>query len=394
MNSTIEMNDVAKTANRDFYHQVITELNITNQIQDDSLFIINRAEVRNRYQLIQELLPSCTHYFAVKSCPQKSVVEEINNVNGYFDIASSGEIKLLQDAGIDMKNCIHTHPIKPKNEILKAIDAGITTFVIDNEDELLKFDSYKANIKLLLRLSFSNSDAKIDLSSKFGIEPKHTLAFIIKAVMQGYQIQGLCFHVGSQMPSNDMYLKALDVCNEIFSEAKHIGIHLNTIDIGGGFPFFADQTDEELHDFYHPIDQYLQTYFKGVNCMAEPGRFISTPVATLICKVVGKSIRNKQYNYYLNEGVYGCLSNKIFDFYDLKDMYIPSTRNQKNAITFASTLFGPTCDSIDVIAAQYELPELQIDDMILFGNMGAYTIASTTDFNMLGQSQVINIDIA
>merc|ERR1712127_93931 len=48
---------------------------------------------------------------------------------------------------------------------------------------------------------------------------------------------------------------------------------------------------------------------------------------------------------------------------------------------YASTVFGPTCDSIDVIARSVLLPELNIGDWLYFQNMGAYTMAAASCFN-------------
>ena len=38
---------------------------------------------------------------------------------------------------------IHTHPIKTDTEIEKAVAAGVTTFVVDNVDELWKLIPYQ-----------------------------------------------------------------------------------------------------------------------------------------------------------------------------------------------------------------------------------------------------------
>jgi Pyridoxal-dependent decarboxylase, C-terminal sheet domain len=48
---------------------------------------------------------------------------------------------------------------------------------------------------------------------------------------------------------------------------------------------------------------------------------------------------------------------------------------------FASTIFGPTCDSIDVVARSVLLPKLKVGDWLYFGNMGAYTMAAASGFN-------------
>jgi ornithine decarboxylase len=366
---------------------------VKRHLHEDALFVVNRNEAKRRYRLIQQLLPSCQHYFAVKSCPLPDVIEALNEENALYDVASFGEIKLLQKCGIEAQRCIHTHPIKKQSEIDLAVNAGIKIFVVDNEWELKKFEKHKSKVRLMLRLSFSNSDAKINLSSKFGIEPTSALSFIIHAVMLGFAIEGLCFHVGSQMASNKMYLNALSVCHNIMREAEHIGIELKTIDVGGGFPFFENQTYEEMLAFFEPINSYLKKNFGDKYCIAEPGRFVSTSLATLICKVVGKSKRHCAMNYYLNDGLYGCLSNKMFDFYADESISFPTNLYNENTQQYISNLFGPTCDSIDIIVKEKMLPELHIDDIILFRNMGAYTIAATTDFNMLGQIKTITIDL-
>jgi len=46
-----------------------------------------------------------------------------------------------------------------------------------------------------------------------------------------------------------------------------------------------------------------------------------------------------------------------------------------------ATLFGPTCDSIDVVCKDIEIPDLEIGDHVYFFNMGAYTSAAASSFN-------------
>jgi Pyridoxal-dependent decarboxylase, C-terminal sheet domain len=48
---------------------------------------------------------------------------------------------------------------------------------------------------------------------------------------------------------------------------------------------------------------------------------------------------------------------------------------------YTSTIFGPTCDSIDVICRSVLLPKLNVGDWLYFTNMGAYTMAAASSFN-------------
>ena len=53
---------------------------------------------------------------------------------------------------------------------------------------------------------------------------------------------------------------------------------------------------------------------------------------------------------------------------------------------------GPTCDGLDVISTTEEMPELEIGDIIYTPNIGAYSIASATDFNSIPRAKVVAID--
>ena len=82
--------------------------------------------------------------------------------------------------------------------------------------------------------------------------------------------------------------------------------------------------------------------------------------------------------YYLNEGVY---SN--FLFLPLGPEYVTPQvlANKRSDLKFNSTIWGPTCDSTDIVCENIQLELLEIDDVLYFTNMGAYTIPLSTHFN-------------
>lgn len=114
------------------------------------------------------------------------------------------------------------------------------------------------------------------------------------------------------------------------------------------------------------------------------------------------------YSYYLNDGVYGAFNNLMFDHATVRPRVLrlsasnnatttegqqPDSSNSlgsgsgsdsekdKEQNLYASTVFGPTCDSIDVISRSVLLPKLKIGDWLYFQNMGAYTMAAASSFN-------------
>jgi ornithine decarboxylase len=95
----------------------------------------------------------------------------------------------------------------------------------------------------------------------------------------------------------------------------------------------------------------------------------------------------KEILYYLSDGIYGSFNNIIFDHAVPQPLKLATTEIEngtqidESKTTNKSRLFGPTCDSIDVICKDIELPDLHVGDWLYFMNMGAYTVASSTKFN-------------
>ena len=113
----------------------------------------------------------------------------------------------------------------------------------------------------------------------------------------------------------------------------------------------------------------------------------------------------KRYlSFRLSKKVYGAFNSIMFDharvrprvltmnveakatmedgFHKLDGAVSESDFNQnKERSLYSSTVFGPTCDSIDVISRSVLLPKLAVGDYLYFTNMGAYTMAAASSFN-------------
>lgn len=95
-----------------------------------------------------------------------------------------------------------------------------------------------------------------------------------------------------------------------------------------------------------------------------------------LCSIDGEQ-REKIFYYYLNDGVYGSFNCIYFDH--AKVEVLPY--NERDGARYRSIIFGPTCDSMDKIQTDIELPELEIGEWCFVRNFGAYTTAAASDFN-------------
>lgn len=365
----------------DFYRELIAA-------HGSPLLVLDGYTVRRQVLALQRALPEVDIYYAVKSLPHPAMVRLMANMGAGFDIASSGEIELLRNLPLSQRRAIHTHPIKRDKDIRDALRFGCTTFVVDNPDELTKFISYRHRVGLLLRVSFRSVAAVVDLSKKFGCAVEDVPGLLELAAQLGIHVKGLSFHVGSQCRDGAEQVKAIHACNTLIRQHYDTGAApLSILDIGGGFPVAYDGGDVDIERYCAPIREALSDLPTHVSVIAEPGRHISGPAMTCVTTVIGRAIRSGMRWYYLDDGVYGSFSGQIFDH-----VRYPLEIFSDDMPRAAGVLAGPTCDSIDLIAEDIELPELRLGDVIVGHMMGAYTAASATEFNSLKKANILVIN--
>jgi ornithine decarboxylase len=91
--------------------------------------------------------------------------------------------------------------------------------------------------------------------------------------------------------------------------------------------------------------------------------------------------QEEQHEYWISDGLYGSMNCLLYDHAVLSAHPLVS---QPEALSQPSTVFGPTCDGLDVVLKDYPLPKLGYGDFIVFEKLGAYSFAGVSDFNGMG----------
>ncbi|QKI89981.1 type III PLP-dependent enzyme [Thiomicrorhabdus xiamenensis] len=350
--------------------------------------VLDLEEVDYQFKSLQAALPNTKLFYALKSLSHPELIKRLKKLGSYFDLATIGEVELVESLGITGDQCIHTHPIKKDKEIKRALEFGCTRFVVDNFAEMQKFYPYAGQVELIIRVSFRSPQAVVDLSRKFGCTLEELPRLVDDAAAHGISVVGLSFHVGSQSMSPMTHVNAVRSSVAAMKVMSHVDWKF--LDIGGGFPIVYQESVSPIADFCVPINEALAELPQGVDVFAEPGRFISGPAMIEVVSVVGKAKRGARMWYYLDDGVYGGFSGQMFDHaaYPIA----PLKPFDPTGEFFPSVLAGPTCDSIDVVAEDIELPELEVGDILIGKQMGAYTIASATEFNYYPKPKVVVVE--
>jgi ornithine decarboxylase len=374
-----------------------TRLRKLAQEHGTPLFVIDHDELRKNYRQFRKYLPRVQVYFAVKANPDPEIVRTLYKEGASFDVASMPEFMIVHQNIEDLPpaerqqwiwdKIIYANPTKP-TATLEELNQYKPLVTFDNLEEIRKIKKHAPNAGLALRLKVPNTGAMVELSSKFGASPGEAVDFILAADKAGLTVEGISFHVGSQTTNFENYVQALNLTANIFQEARDRGYtKMNLVDIGGGFPAPYDASVKPFRELAKVINTEIERLFpKDIQILAEPGRFLVASAGYAVSQVIGKAVRDGKMCYYINDGVYHTYSGVIFDHckYPIKAF--------KKGPEQICSVFGPTCDALDVVSMAENLPNLERDDYVYSVNIGAYSHASATYFNGFPPAKVVHVN--
>jgi ornithine decarboxylase len=391
---------------RKIYESIAIE-NFVNSTSDiDPFFVVDLNSISNQFEKWRYKLPRFTPFYAVKCNNNPGVLKTLVSLGASFDCASMEEIKTMLDYGVSPRQIIYANPCKSPNYIKFAAQNGINRMTFDNSDELFKIKDNHPKAELVIRIHVDDSKSICQLGVKFGVRLGSTKQLLELAMKLGLNVIGVSFHVGSGCTDSSAYADAIKRAKDVFDEAKEIGFEFNLLDIGGGFPGLAgNYVKIEFEEIANVINNAYDKYFNGakhIELIAEPGRFFTSSSFTLVTNITSRrpieSGDGKSYMYYLNDGVYGSFNCLIFDHAHLPYPKFV-TRNSSGQFTFTtseelktavyeSSIWGPTCDSMDCLSQSIKMPELNVEDWMVFENMGAYTLVASSRFNGMNNPKV------
>jgi ornithine decarboxylase len=359
--------------------------------------VVDHDIIRRNFAKFRRHLPKVQPYYAVKANPAPEIVRTLYHAGASFDVASLPEFLLVYEnirhlaAGERQQfvwdKIVYANPIKPR-ETLEALNEYKPLVTYDNLDELKKIKAYAPQAGLALRLRVPNTGSMVELSSKFGCDPGEALDLILRAFRAGLVVEALSFHVGSQCINDDNFIQALNIAAAVMAEARSHGHAIKILDIGGGFPARYNTLVPRFETLARKLNAEINRLFpRDIEILAEPGRFLVASAATLVARVIGRTVRDGKTGYYIDDSVYHTFSGMIFDHCQYPIKSFKRGRRQ------VCSVFGQTCDGLDTISQSEELPRLEIDDLVYAENIGAYSNASATHFNGFPPAKVVHINM-
>ena len=346
--------------------------------------------------------------YAGKAFLSTGMIKLVESKGLDLDVVSGGELYTAHKAGFPM-NKVHLHGNnKLVNEIEMAVEFGIDTIVVDNEDEIDKIERIcreKGKKQAVLVRIDPGIEAHTHhyiktsgLTSKFGISLfQDNLFDIIKRLndSEWIEFKGFHTHIGSQIFQSAFFIFALD---EIFKYLdklkKELGIVVHTVNMGGGFGVYYKEGDDpkpieevlsEIITYTEAMEIKYQIGFKEL-CI-EPGRSIVGNAGTTLYEVGGikETVGGKAY-VFIDGGMSDNIRTALY-----QAEYEAGVVNKLNDTDVREiTLAGKLCESGDIIIEKGKLPKAtKIGDIVAVTTTGAYCYTMSSNYNRMMRPAVV-----
>jgi diaminopimelate decarboxylase len=181
---------------------------------------------------------------------------------------------------------------------------------------------------------------------------------------------GAHVHIGSQITALDPLSKAAVAVVALARELRAEGVALQHLDMGGGLGISYDGSPVvDPADYVRAL--VAATRGSGLKVAIEPGRVLVGPAGVLLAKVVDvKQFPGAKKFIVLDAGMTELMRPALYNAYHRIEPLVLRDGAEQPA-----DIVGPICESTDAYARDRMFPPVEVDDLVMVADVGAYGAA-------------------
>lgn len=335
-------------------------------------YVFDINVLRDRIDYLNSMMPENVHLcYAMKANP--FVVKEIDEIIEKYEICSYGEWNIAKKMGVSDSKMVISGVYKDEismEDILNNYKNG-EVFTIEslNQIELLNklTKEKKKVINIILRLTSGN---------QFGMCEEEIIEILENRDKYEYlNIMGIQYFSGTQKKLSKRIIKELEYVDEFVLNLKNnLGFVVEELEFGPGFPVVYFETEQDFDEQTYLMeiaDKIKNMKYQGHITM-ELGRSIVASCGSYYTKVVDKKI-NKEGNFAILDGG---MNHLVYygQMMAMKKPMLDIIPKREDKILENWNLVGALCTINDLIVKQLPVSNLEIGDIFVFKNTGAYSM--------------------
>lgn len=365
--------------------RILDFINTKSEDEFDSLYIYDNKKIRKHCDVFQNITykNKAIHFASMANINHqflRIVKEEKLNVF----VNSILHLESVIEAGFKGDEIIFTSSALSKKVMKQAESYGVQ-LNLDSPNQLKQwFELFphkpigiRCNIGNKVKPYSSHAGSFIGKESRLGFTPDE-----IDALADKSKIKGLHLYVGTDIFDIDYFIACY---KELITAAAHFH-DLEYINFGGGFGVSEDGKEQFDIAQYNTrvtelMEQVSQDKNKNLKLILEPGRIIGCEAGYFVCQV--SDIKNRDAKQLIGVNASTVQFSRPLLYAEVANHPVMIIRDGKQVSSEkmkSSAIYGCSTYSRDIFANNVALPEMQIGDIVVFGNAGSYCASSHMQF--------------
>jgi diaminopimelate decarboxylase len=371
---------------------------LAERVGNTPFFAYDRARLTDRVALLRAALPDNLELtYAVKANPMPALVQHLSGIVDGLDVASGAEMRVALDTPLPADTISFAGPGKSLAEISQAVAAGV---VIEMESFAEADRILAAGERLGVRPRIAirvNPDFEIKGSGmrmgggaqQFGIDAELVPDLMRDLADKDIDLLGFHIFAGSQNLHAEILCEAQAKTAELMLRlGEKASQPVRYLNLGGGFgiPYYEKDSPLDLNAIGTNLKDLMATVlrpaFPQARVLIELGRYIVGECGIYVTRVVDRKESRGRVFLVVDGGMHHQLAASGNFGQVIRRNYPLSigTRVDEEP-TETSQVVGCLCTPLDLLGDKTTLPRVQIGDLVVLYQAGAYGFtASPTAF--------------
>ena len=354
--------------------------------------IYDEAAIRKNARKMKDAfswMPGFKNYYAVKACPNPSIMKILKEEGFGADCSSLPELILAGKAGITGEDIMFTSNNTPAEEFQEAKRLN----AIINLDDILHIETLEKSTELpeLICFRYNPGSARTGNviighpeEAKYGLTQAQILEAYPIMKKKGVKRFGLHTMVASNELDPDYIVETAKMLFELAVELKEKeDIRIEFVNMGGGIGIPYKPEEKEM-DLFYVSDEIKKIYesmivpagLDPLKIVFESGRMVTGPYGYLISTV--RQVAEKYKSY---AGLDSCMTNLMRPALYGAYHHITIPGKEKLPVNCNYDVTGSLCENNDKFAVDRKLPELEKGDLVVIHDTGAHGHAMGFNYN-------------
>ena len=201
-------------------------------------------------------------------------------------------------------------------------------------------------------------------------------------------VEGVDYHIGSQITSVEPYLDALDRALVLVDALAERGISISTFNVGGGIGicYRAEQPPAPAEVIERLLERVGE---RTLTLHVEPGRAVAGNAGLLLTRVQYLKHNHEKSFAVVDAAMNDLIRPALYDsWHDIVAVDLDRNGRTESA---CYDIVGPVCESSDFLGKNRQL-ELAHDELLAVRSAGAYSFVMSSNYNSRPRAAEVMVD--